>query len=293
MDEVNLKNVTKNFTTTENGTILNVDLSFLAAFENVHFIIVLKPNFDGENCPDFFKIQSSTLADNQFFKQFTKSHRHSEGIKDFLSFWQQTDIESKQAFPKIDNTDNNDKSDAAADQTNIFPRIAGHDVIWIPTISSAEDEVVEKVISIINDVPENPSISIVLHDEKLKFLAGKIIGVGFFSDKSLKHINLNATEADVIVYLSGCSLKLQLLARARRLLIIVTYENIWNDRAFGRCVSKLKEASYENFVKAIFVKDCPYRGSVVPSFFQNIKHVYLRNLVPWNWKFESRVNQSI
>ena len=92
MGEVNLKNVTKNFTTTENGTILNVDLSFLAAFENVHFIIVLKPNFDGENCPDFFKIQSSTLANNQFFKQFTKSHRHSEGIKDFLSFWQHSDI---------------------------------------------------------------------------------------------------------------------------------------------------------------------------------------------------------
>ena len=96
-------------------------------------------------------------------------------------------------------------------------------------MSLAEDEAVEKVISIINDVhPENPSVSIIVHDENLKFLAGKIIGVGFFSDRSLKHIDFNATEADVIVYLRSQSFS-SLMTDIR--------QDINRGFAFSRCLN--------------------------------------------------------
>ena len=100
MDEVDLNNVVASVKSKENLTYLDIDLSYLAEFENVRFILCLRPTIDGYKN---FQIEYSEAKPNQYIKQFMNRYRNCKPIYDLLNFWQKNDVQSDYGFPMITN----------------------------------------------------------------------------------------------------------------------------------------------------------------------------------------------
>ena len=74
-----------------------------------------------------------------------------------------------------------------------------------------------------------------------------------------EHLTFNGGEADVVVYISGSGeLNLQTMARARKLLIILTHENEWDDT-----FPLLREAIFKyNLGRMIELEGCKYESLI-------------------------------
>ena len=273
MDEVELKNV--NVCNSNKINTLEIDLSYVAKFENVHFIFCLRPRFDGLKD---FKVAFSNLQKNQHFCWLENNYRNTKAIQELMRYVQRED-QSKAGYLLIKNIPEGEKLPPPLNPPDIDPC-----VIWIPTIEPLEFKALENVQSLIRDMSqgeENLFIAI-LHTKgvaktfakKLKQCADKessniqaednLSTTILHTNEKNQHVkwsgpheddNFNGGEADVIVFITDdSSLNVQTLARARRSLIIVTYESKWN--AVNPVL--LKKAASENLVKMI-MDDSPYK----------------------------------
>ena len=69
-----------------NGQIsYNVDFSYLDQYQNVHFILCLRPSVSGNKD---FDTNLPAKSQNQIYKILTVRHRNAKMILDFLRFWQ-------------------------------------------------------------------------------------------------------------------------------------------------------------------------------------------------------------
>ena len=224
MDEVDLKNVAS--IKSHGGTpYLDVDLSYLAQFENVKFIMCLRPTIDG--CKNF-KIEYSKKMPNQYIQHFQNRYRNCKQIFDLLSFWQQNDDSQTDGFPMISEEEN----------LNVewFPPCLNSGVIWIPMTMTELDEAQSKIYSIIDEIELEGKHSIaILYDKPLdKQQKSKTFAKRMKKQKETwsgphEHFTFNGGESDVVIYICESALSLQTMARAKKLLIIVTYERNWNN----------------------------------------------------------------
>ena len=76
VDEVDLKNVISQKAIKENN--LELDLSYISEYENIHFIFCLRPAKEGLNN---FTISFPTLQSNQYFVCLERIYRNTESIQ--------------------------------------------------------------------------------------------------------------------------------------------------------------------------------------------------------------------
>ena len=115
---------------------------------------------------------------------------------------------------------------------------SGYDssVIWVPTIPSVEDEAIEGICNLLffEDLNQlqgerNPSIAVLHNKKKSKAVAKKLIQKNPDWSRPHEDANYNGSEADIIVYICDGNMNIQTLARARRLLIILTCDTECDD----------------------------------------------------------------
>ena len=269
IDEVNLKNVLhlENFNAEEkeiekSSTIMEkyveVDLSFVAEFQNIHFIFCLRSAIEGLNN---FTIRFPKVRPNQFFACLKETYRNAEPIQKIIKNLQsqieighKSDGEVEEGYPMMGEIICHEKLPPP-----LIPFGYNSCVIWVPTIPNVETEAVERICAILDNIQdeENPSVAILHSNNKSKSLAKKIIPK---KQKKIfwryKDVNFNGGEADIVVFITDCNLNIQTLARARRLLVILTSEVEWN--FLNQKTKSLKKAVDENLVEMERLKDCPY-----------------------------------
>lgn len=223
MDEVELQNVAS--IKSQNGLpYVDVDLSYLEEYENVKFIICLKPTFYG--CKNF-EIQYSKKRPNQYVKHFQNRYRNCKEIYDLLSYWQQNDPQSD-VFPMLSPTENLN--------VNWLPPSLNGGVIWVPMTPMVEQEALNEMYSVLDTLQESHSISILYHKEQSLLFQRKTksIAMKIKKDRNTwsgphEHLSFNGGESDVVIYICKSGLNLQTMARARKLLIMLTLETDWNN----------------------------------------------------------------
>ena len=134
-----------------NGQIsYNVDFSYLDQYQNVHFILCLRPSVSGNKD---FDTNLPAKSQNQLYKILTLRHRNTKMILDFLRFWQHKDMildflsfwQHKDpyfnGFPRIIN-------EQMLDSESLPPALEGldHGVIWIPFKHHEESLMVSNLI---------------------------------------------------------------------------------------------------------------------------------------------------
>ena len=248
MDEVDLKIVTATGSTTFDDNC-EIDLSCISEYQNVHFVFCICPTSDGQKD---FKIIYPKERPNQHFVWMEVIYRNCREIIDFISYVQnQLDPKSKEGYPKI--------GEILSD-TKLPPpfKPTGYDncVIWVPIITPLEEDIIEEIHSILDGVESNP---VLLYSSKKSKDIAKKLKQGFEARRGpLEDVNYNGGEADVIVYITDGSLNIQTIARARRMLIILTLEKDrrepqWRkikDELLLKCVEK-------NLVRMIQLNDFP------------------------------------
>ena len=244
MDEVELKNVTS-IISENDVTYADVDLSYVAEFENVKFIICLRPMIEG--CTNNFDIKYSKKRTNQFIKHLKNRYRNCKEIYELLCYWQQNDLQSD-GFPILSSTEN-------LNMDWLPPSLNGG-VIWIPMIPLVEGDVLNEIYFIIDTLQDRNSISILYHKEQIttRDIAMKIKNKRNTLSGPHEHLTFNGGESDVVVYICESGLNLQTMARAKKLLIILTMENDWNNT-----FPLLKDAIFkQNLGKMIRFTGCFY-----------------------------------
>ena len=121
-----------------NGQIsYNVDFSYLDQYQNVHFILCLRPSVSGNKD---FDTNLPAKSQNQLYKILTLRHRNTKMILDFLRFWQHKGPYFN-GFPRIIN-------EQMLDSESLPPALEGldHGVIWIPFKHHEESLMVSNLI---------------------------------------------------------------------------------------------------------------------------------------------------
>ena len=246
MDEVDLINVVPEKSTSHDEH-LEVDLSFVSDFPNVHFVFCLRPKSDGQNN---FKVQFPNQKTNQHFVWFNHMYRNCKPVIDLIQRVQENlGPDSDEGYPMID--------PETVHENKLPPRLGTHGVVWIPTIPSEEIEALEQVHALISDLKEVHSTAILYTNKRTKLFAKKLKEENDSWRGPHQHMHYNGSEADIIVYVSdGAHLNIQSLARARRLLIILEYYG----RGWNSTNSMfLKKATFkQRLVNMIRLKGCPY-----------------------------------
>ena len=246
IDEVDLKNVISN-SPEKYRNVLDVDLSYVTEYENVHFIFCLRPASYGNNN---FTISCMSQQSNQRFFYLQNVHRNAGEIQKLIrNFQNQIDPEAE-GHPKMEEV---------MDFKKLPPPLKPPDfkrcVIWIPTIQSVEDDALEKIDDLLSSIPVNDDEIAILHTNKnSKVLARKLKQRNKKRSGPHEDINYNGGEADVVVFITDGSLNIQTLARTRRMLIIMTCEKFWNSQN----PLMLKNTVSEGLVEMIRLEDCPY-----------------------------------
>ena len=148
------------------------------------------------------------------------------------------------------------KNEKVLDEENLPPIIDGlsHGVIWIPLKNDDEEEaVVDKIKGIFCDIKEAPSVAVLTrpYDDDSK-LAKKIKEINKDFAGPYRETRFNGIEADIIVYVTTLhNLYIQTMARARRLLIVVTLGENWSDDSNKDRIRGMNEAVRKNLVKKI------------------------------------------
>ena len=108
---------------------------------------------------------------------------------------------------------------------NWLPPSLNGGVIWVPMTPLVEDEALNEIYSILDTLQESNSISILYHKEQIKTrnIARKIKRQRSTWSGPHEHLSFNGGESDVVVYICESGLNLQTLARAQKLLIMLTY----------------------------------------------------------------------
>ena len=257
MDEVDLKNVTvqKESTKERNKNNIELDLSYLSEYENVHFILSLRPAILGVNN---FSLSFPLMQSNQHYCSLGRSYRNTEAIQRLIQFFQSqidTKAEGYALMGKIPSADTLPRP--------LVPSCYNSCVIWVPTIPSIEDEALDKISDLLklkqfdyNQDEENLSIAILHTNKDSKTLARKLICKNPNWSGPHEDVNYNGGEADVVVFISDGHINVQTLARARRMLVILTMENEWY--YLRNQILTLKKAIALDIADIMRFADCPY-----------------------------------
>ena len=175
MDEVDLKNILVKEEPTEerNHNHFEVDLSYISEYENVHFIVSIRPAKCGVNN---FSISFPLLKSNQHYCYLETTYKNAVAIQRLIHFFQ-SQIDSKsEGYALMGETPS----------TEILPPPLvplGYKscVIWVPTIPSIEGVMINKISDLFSFThnnyqdEENPSITVLYTSRKSKNLARKLI----------------------------------------------------------------------------------------------------------------------
>ena len=130
VDELKIANACKEKTkgNTREGTktheFYEVDFSYLRQYENIHFVLCLRPFV--ESMKDF-ELKLPAAQEGQLYKILDFRHRNAYEILLFMRFWQETDPGLTQ------NQSLTIKNEQILDKLSLSPLIEGLDygVIWI------------------------------------------------------------------------------------------------------------------------------------------------------------------
>ena len=253
VDEVDLKHIPSKVTTDSDGDkILEIDLSFVAEFTNVHFVFCLRPT---SNRLKNFIIEFPSKKENQLFFWLKNVYRNARPIQEFIQYIQYMDSHAKEGFPSIKKLLEENKL-----PPSLVPSSINSSIVWIPTTPLVEYQAIRKLYFIMHELHQSPPTILYTADSDSESdsyeLAMKIKNENPEWLGPHNHLKFNGGEADAIVLITGSNLNIQTLARARRLLIIVTQEKEWN----SQMPLVLKRATYNNLIQMIGVPDfdCPY-----------------------------------
>ena len=258
LDEVTLFRACRK--TIRNGkTSYHVDFSYLAKYGNVHFVICIRPI--GTKTKDFNLI-FPTNEEGQLYQLLKRRHRNNIEILRFLKFYQKNLPQEKEhgylsiAFEDI--------FDAAFLPPVLDPLGCG--VIWVPCGLGFKEEkkALGKIKEILATLKGEPSVSILYTLDASKRLAERIFEANnstSWNDSPHNADSFNGAESSVIIVVCDAFLEIETMARARQLLIIVTYGEFWNNPTYARILVKpMNLAVKQNLVRKIDDTD---------SLFQN------------------------
>ena len=230
----------------DEGNLLKVDFSHLVQLKNVHFVICIRPR-SYRSLDDFEPIFPLDQR-FQIYKNLLIRHRNAKKILEFMRFWQKKGGYGinfdKSTFPNI-------KREEILDEEKLPPLLENqeHGVIWIPLKKVDTDENIVNTIKKVIENFEGISVAVLYHRIGCsKKLAEKVknISPDFLGPYEENHFN--GKEAEIVIYVTSSvkGLYIQSLARARRLLILVTHDLFGGDVIMNKAVKR-------NLVKKIFI----------------------------------------
>ena len=238
-----------------------VDFSYLAEYENVHFIISLQPQagFGAD-----FEVIFPNEQIFQYYQILKNIYRHTRQILEFLKFYHDNNSGNRAGLLKID-----------FDEEALPPVLEDldhHGVIWVPlktdyfhALQTVIDSEASEVNMIIQKLIGKPFTII----QKLMGI-GKPSGIVILCDsknagnlaliEGMKKVNpdyvgpyevgeFNGIEADTVLYLCHYNEKFSIasMARARRLLILVTWDRDYDEL--------MENAVEENLVQKLCITE--------------------------------------
>ena len=265
MDEVSLRLACRK--TTKNGkTSYHVDFSYLAKYDNIHFVICMRPI--GDEAKDFNLIFPSN-EEGQLYQLLKKRHRNNIEILRFLIFFQKNlPHEKPDGYQSID-------LEEILDEASLPPVLdpPGCGVIWIPSGEGIQEEekALDKVKEIMATVQGEPSVSILYDYDDAKRLAENLSKANNQASWNGPYYtgSFNGAESNVIISFCDAFLDIEVMARPRQLLIIVTCgEAEWNHPSYYiDQVKPMNEAVKQNLVRKI--GDTKFTKISLPSAVQN------------------------
>ena len=148
-------------------------------------------------------------------------HRNS---KDILEFLQSCQKHLEKGYPIITNEN--------IQEEFLPPDVEGlnHGVIWIPTNNDSEEKLVPTEVNrILQDLKGSPLVTILYRFDRDAELCHSIKHLNKNLHGPYDAYNFNGKESEVILYVTSYSLNIKTLARARRLLVIITKGKLWNE----------------------------------------------------------------
>ena len=270
LDEVDLEGEFE-----ESTRDLKVDLSYLAEYINVHFIICLRPAYPGLNN---FKI-SCVSHPNQSHCNLKNVYRNAEAIQKLvqkLLLTKKTINEQSEGHVAM-----NEIISSKTLPPPLIPPGCKSCIIWIPKVKEMKDEAVLKVHALIDGVGKKSSVAILYSKGQAKdlaekkFVAKKLKGGNTNWSGPYVDLDYNGGEADVVVFVTddGEDLNIQTLARARRLLIILT----WSDQN----AKSLKKAASDNLLEMVKLSSQAPKVKTHSGkrFGQLLQHLQLQGLL--------------
>ena len=247
IDEFDMDEICQNFQLElkDGAKLLKVDFLPLAQLENVHFVICIRPR--SYRSLDDFELICSLDQRFQMYKNLLVRHRNTKKILEFLRFWQKFGSSGinfdMSAFPNI-------KGEEILDEQNLPPLLENqeHGVIWIsihtPIPSMTEKDkhsIANTVKKLFENSTDGLSVAVLYHRIGYsKIVAEKVKNIGQNYHGPYEENHFNGKEADIIIYVTS-SVKgfyIQSLARARRLLILVTHDTFGGEIVMNEAVRK-------------------------------------------------------
>ena len=206
-------------TTKDGKKAIDADFSYLAEYENIHFILCLRPMV--EVADEDFDILFPKEQKNQHYQFFKIRHRNNIQILNFLHFIQKNLPQySAGNYPRLD-------LEETVDESTLPPLLDGFDngVIWIHcrNDSQSEKNALDKVKSTLETVNKQISVAIIRnYSDDSKKMAESLKENNPTFDGPYNSGSFNGAESKVIIYVTDGYISLESLARAQQLLIILT-----------------------------------------------------------------------
>ena len=227
LDEVSMYSSCKTTITEDDRSSSLVDFSYLARYQNIQFVICLRPECYDNGVKDF-EVVFPDAPKLQYYQMIKMRYRSTKKIMEFLKYWQVHGPNPYGAgFPSIE-------GENSLDEKTLPPLLDGftHGVFWIHSQNDNFIEVLDKVESIFQNLKAKANDVKILSNgfvKKSKVWAEKLKEENKYFNGSYCHeYHFNGSETDIIIYVTNYDLSLQSLARSRRLLVLVTYGSDWN-----------------------------------------------------------------
>ena len=231
-------------TTKDGKKAIDADFSYLAEYENVHFILCLRP-IAGITIGEDYDIIFPKEQKNQHYQFFKIRHRNSIQILKFLHFIQKN-LPFFVNYPRLD-------LEETVDESTLPPLLDGFDngVIWIHcrNDSQSEKNALDKVKSTLETVNKEVSVAIIHNGSKKMAESLKENNPSF--DGPYDDYSFNGAEAKVILYVTDWFISVESFARAQQLLIILTFGQFERRDEF----KILNKAVEEKLIKKIEIDD--------------------------------------
>ena len=215
-----------------------LDLSFLAEYENIRFVICLSPvyiNYRAIKIPTSFDLDFYKGSEKVTYHYLSGRYRNTAGILQFINFvadnYQHCGYEYCELHKKSDESIEPENLPLPFDFPNEPKWKNCKPVIWFQNLSNAK--------SVIYDLLKGKPVTFlsVLSYQNQSSKLKKVFGLAEQKNSEWEYhpcVNFNGSEADVIVYVAPYGYNRQIywpaMSRARKLLVIIANNsNIWKE----------------------------------------------------------------